>query len=376
MSANASCPSRLLDQVVWCCRRRHSSVRTAEAYVYWSRRYILFHEKRHPKLLGQHDVQRFLDSLVSANVAALTHSQALSALVFLYREVLGTPFGWLDQLVRPKRPRRLPTILSPEEVGQVLAAMKGTPGLMARLVYGSGLRLHECLELRVKDLQWLQSVILVRSGKGGKDRITLLPRQLVPALRAQVAYVGAEHRVRMLRGTGFAPLPDRLAKKHAGAARSLAWQFLFPASCCRWNPEMLRWERGHCSPSLLQREFRCAVRRAGVQQHATVHTLRHAFATHLLRRGTDIRTLQELLGHSKLDTTMIYTHVAAGHQGIRSPLDSLPDAPVVDRVAEVAAQPAHRNRLTATSSAQGAPPDPSPDGSPRLTEGSPVKIGG
>lgn len=323
MSANADRPPRLLDQIVWCCRRRHYSSRTAEAYVYWSRRYILFHGKRHPSLLGQNDVRRFLDSLVAQNVAAVTHSQALSALVFLYREVLVLPFGWLDELVRPKRPKHLPTVLSPGEVSQVLGAMRGSTGLMARLIYGSGLRINECVELRVKDLQWSHHAILVRAGKGGKDRMTLLPRQLIAALRAQVHEVAVDHKRRLLRGTGCAPMPDRLARKYQGAARSLAWQFVFPASFDRWNSELSRWERWHCSPSLLQREFRCAVRRAGVQQHATVHTLRHAFATHLLRAGTDIRTLQELLGHSKLDTTMIYTHVGTVHRDVSSPLDFL-----------------------------------------------------
>jgi len=323
MSAQPDRPPRLLEQISWCCRRRHYSPRTAEAYVYWARRYILFHGKRHPTLLGQKDVQRFLDSLVATNVAALTHSQALSAVVFLYKEVLGTPLGWLDDLVRPKRPRCLPTVLDRDEVRQVLTAMQGMPALMARLIYGSGLRIHECLELRVKDLQWSQHAILVRSGKGGKDRMTLLPHQLVPALRMQVRDVAIDLKGRLLRGTGCAPMPEQLARKYPGAARSLAWQFVFPASSCRWNPELQRWERDHCSASHLQREFRFAVRRANVLQHATVHTLRHAFATHLLQGGTDIRTVQELLGHTKLDTTMIYTHVADVHNSVRSPLDAL-----------------------------------------------------
>jgi integron integrase len=323
MSVESTRPARLLDQIVWSCRRRHYSPRTAEAYVYWCRRYILFQRKRHPKLLGRNEVRGFLDSLVAQNVAAVTHSQALSALVFLYREVLGLPFGWLDELERPKRPKRLPTVLSPAEVAQVLSAMHGSTALMARLIYGSGLRLRECVELRVKDFQWSQNAILVRAGKDAKDRMTLLPRQLVPSLCAQVRAVAEEHKTRLLRGSGWAPMPDRVGRKYQGAARSLAWQFVFPSSFDRWNAGLSRWERWHCSPSLLQREFRYAVRRSGVEQHASVHTLRHAFATHLLRAGTDIRTLQELLGHSKLDTTMIYTHVGAVHQDINSPLDLL-----------------------------------------------------
>jgi integron integrase len=323
MEYDSQRPRRLLDEVIWCCRRRHYSDRTGEAYAYWCRRYIVFHGKKHPKTLGQADVRRFLDSLVGDNVAALTHSQALNALVFLYREVLNLSFEWLDELERPRRPKRLPTVLSPAEVGQVLSAMHGVTALMAQLIYGSGLRLTECIELRVKDLQWEQGAIHVRSGKGGEDRLTVLPAEVVPTLRDQVRAVAADHRTRMLRGSGFAPMPDRMARKYPGASRSLPWQFVFPAASDRWNAELSRWERGHASVSLLQREFRFAVRRSGVQQHATVHTLRHAFATHLLQAGTDVRTLQELLGHAKLDTTMIYTHVGAVHAAVTSPLARL-----------------------------------------------------
>jgi integron integrase len=326
VSSTASRPERLLDQVRWCCRRRHYSPRTAEAYAYWCRRFVLFHGRRHPRDLGREHVQAFLDSLVRGEVAASTHSQALNALVFLYRAVLESPLPWLDELARPRRPPRLPVVLEPREVATVLDAMRGVPALMARLIYGSGLRLQECMHLRVKDFQWTRATLVVRSGKGGKDRLTLLPERLVPALRAHVRDVSAEHRRRSRTGGGYAPMPDRLATKYPGAARSLAWQFVFPAALDRWNTELKRWERWHASPSVLQREFRSAVRRSGVQQHATVHTLRHAFATHLLRAGTDVRTLQELLGHSKLDTTMLYVHVANAHRGVTSPLDALEPA--------------------------------------------------
>lgn len=319
-------PPRLLERITWSCRQRHYSPRTAKAYGYWAKRFILFHGKRHPKTLGRAEVQAFLDSLVAANAAALTHSQALSALVFLYKEVLGTPFGWLDDLVRPKRPQRLPTALTTTEVATVLAAMHGMSALMARLIYGSGIRINECIELRVKDIQWDHDALLVRCGKGGKDRMTVLPRQLVPALKVQVQEVAREHKLRIARGAGFAPMPDRLGRKCEGAARSLGWQFLFPAKTCRWNADLKRWERPPCSASALQREFRQAVRRSDIVQHASVHTLRHAFATHLLQSGADIRTLQELLGHSKLDTTMIYTHVGDVHRSVRSPLDAMAGA--------------------------------------------------
>lgn len=320
-------PTRLLDRVEWCCRRRHYSRRTALAYCYWTRRFVLFHRKRHPEMLGEAEVRAFLDSLVQANVAASTHSQALNALVFLYRDVLATPFPWLDQLERPKRPQRLPTVLAPSDVARVLAAMHGLPALQARLIYGTGLRLAECMQLRVKDLAWEQSAIVVRGGKGAKDRLTLLPSLLVPALQDQVRRVAREHRERLHVGAGHAPLPDRLGHKYPGAARSLAWQYLFPAAHDRWNAEHRRWERWHASPATLQREFRLAVVRAGLDQHATVHGLRHAFATHLLRAGTDVRTLQQLLGHAKLDATMLYTHVVDVHRGVASPLDVLATLP-------------------------------------------------
>lgn len=316
-------PVRLLDQVVWCCRRKHYSHRTAEAYVYWARRFILFCDRRHPRVLGRKDAEAFLDSLIAQNVAASTHSQALNAIVFLYRVVLELPTVWLDGLARPKRPQRLPVVLTPEEVSRILGVMHGTSGLMARLIYGSGLRIRECTELRVKDFQWAQNALIVRSGKGGKDRVTLLPRRLIPVLRSQVDRVLAEHRNRVGTGGGYAPLPDRLARKYPKAARAGAWQFVFPSSTDRWNRDTRRWERWHVSPALLQRDFRVAVLRAAVEQHATVHTLRHAFATHLLRAGTDIRTLQELLGHAKLDTTMIYTHVDDVHSTITSPFDRM-----------------------------------------------------
>lgn len=316
-------PEKLLDQIDWCCRRRRYSRRTAEAYVYWARRFVLFNRRRHPATLGHSDAVAFLDSLIEQNVAASTHSQALNAVVFLYRHVLEMPFGWLDEIARPKRPQRLPVVLSPEEVGRILDAMHGTTGLMARLIYGSGLRIRECCELRVKDLIWSQFAVVVRSGKGGKDRLTLLPKQLEPALRLQVREVSREHRVRVARGSGYVPMPDRLVKKYPNSARGLPWQFVFPSSTDRWNAELKRWERWHISPALLQRDFKVAVGRARVTQHATVHTLRHAFATHLLRTGTDVRTLQQLLGHAKLDTTMIYTHVDDVHPEILSPLDRL-----------------------------------------------------
>lgn len=326
MSADSQKPIRLLDQVALCCRRRHYSKRTAAAYVYWTRRYVLFHRKQHPRDLGEDDVRAFLDSLVASNVAASTHAQSLSALIFLYREALSLELPWLEGLARPRRSARLPVVLSIVEVERVLAAMDGTTSIMARLIYGAGLRLQECLSLRIKDLVWDRKTVVVRCGKGGRDRLTVLPERLVGVLKQQVKYVAAQHRGRMKIDGGWAPMPDRLGKKFPGASKSLGWQFLFPSSINHWNPELGRWERWHCAASGLQRDFKTAVTRAGITQHASIHTLRHCFATHLLRAGTDIRTLQELLGHAKLESTMIYTHVDQSLTGVCSPLDRLSDA--------------------------------------------------
>lgn len=322
MSADANRPVRLLDLVALCCRRRHFSKRTAEAYVYWTRRYVLFHRKRHPREMGEAEVRSFLDSLVDGNVAASTHAQALSALIFLYRDVLELVLPWLDGLARPKRSSRLPVVLSISDVELILGAMDGTTSVMARLIYGSGLRLQECLSLRIKDIVWDRATIVVRCGKGGRDRLTVLPERLVPVLRTQVRRVAAQHRERIQIDGGWAPMPDRLATKYPGAGKLLAWQFLFPSSINRWNRELNRWERWHCAASGLQRDFKAAVERVGIGQHASIHTLRHCFATHLLRAGTDIRTLQEILGHAKLESTMIYT-LDQSLSGVRSPLDRL-----------------------------------------------------
>jgi integron integrase len=282
MSGISGHPLRLLDQVTLCCRRRHYSKRTAQAYSYWTRRYVLFHAKRHPLELGESDVRAFLDALVKSNVAATTHSQALCALVFLYREVLGLSLDWLDALARPKRGKSLPVVLGVADVERVLGAMQGTTGLMARLIYGSGLRLQECVHLRLKDLIWDRAAILVRAGKGNKDRLTVLPRRLEPSLRDQVRLVNAQHRARLPLDGGWAPMPDRLTYKYPGAAKSQAWQFLFPSAINRWNTELARWVRWHCSPSPLQRDFRQAVARAEIGQHATVHTLRHSSGSRII----------------------------------------------------------------------------------------------
>jgi integron integrase len=316
-------PAKLLDQVDWVCRRRHYGRRTAEAYAYWIRRFILFHDKRHPGDLGRLELESFLNSLAARNLSASTQAQALNALVFLYREVLNKPFEWLERLDRPRRPQHLPTVLTVEQVGLVLRGMKGSEQLMARLLYGTGMRIGECITLRVKDLLWDVHTIHIHGGKGAKDRTTVLPAQLVPPLRSQVERVESLLKKRLARGQGWAPMPEGLAYKVAGAARTLAWQYVFPSGTERYDAQAQRWVRWHVPPTGLQRAFREAVRRNEGLPHATVHTLRHAFATHLLHSGTDIRTIQELLGHSSLETTMIYTHVGAIHKDLRSPLDLL-----------------------------------------------------
>jgi integron integrase len=316
-------PLRLLDQIVWVCRRRHYSRNTADAYSYWAKRHVLFHGKRHPRELGRSEVREFLNSLAASGLSSSTQSQALNALVFLYREVLEQPFEWLDRLDRPRRAQRLPTVLTPEQVRRVLTELSGTEQLMAKLMYGSGMRIGECVSLRTKDILWSHRTIHIHAGKGAKDRITLLPAQLVPALRAQGERVAAQHAQQVARGRGFAPMPDALGRKLAGARQTLAWQFVFPSAVERWENATRHWVRWHVSPTGLQRAFRQAAQRVGGLPHASAHTLRHAFATHLLQSGTDIRTIQELLGHSSLDTTMMYTHVGAVHGSVQSPLDLL-----------------------------------------------------
>jgi integron integrase len=316
-------PPRLLEQIEWVCRRRHYSPHTAEAYRDWARRFILFHQRRHPSQLGREDVEAFLNSLAGRHLSASAQSQALNALVFLYREVLEQPFDWLERLDRPRRPHRLPNVLTVEQVGAVLREMRGTERLMAQLIYGSGLRLGECVALRVKDLLWKYQTIHVHGGKGNKDRLTVLPGPLAQPLKEQIARVAELHRRRLAHGNGHAPMPEALVHRYPEAARGLGWQFLFPSTVERYDVTTRRWLRWHAAPTGLQRAFRQAALRVPGLPHATVHTLRHAFATHLLQSGTDIRTIQELLGHASLDTTMIYTHVGAVHRGVRSPLSLL-----------------------------------------------------
>ena len=317
--------SRLLDQVREATRRLHYSIRTEEAYVAWSRRFILFHGKRHPLEMGEPEVIAFLTHLaVQRDVAASTQNQALSALLFLYKVVLGRPLNWLnDEVVRARNSERLPTVFSRAEARAVLAQLDGTPWLAASLMYGSGLRLMECLRLRVKDIDLDQVHIIVRDGKGRKDRATLLPASSIDPLRRQIEHVQALHDSDLRDGFGRVHLPHALALKYPEADRQPGWQYLFPSGRRAVNPRTGIVRRHHLDESALQKAVKRAIRAAGVIKPASCHTFRHSFATHLLESGYDIRTIQELLGHKDVRTTMIYTHVSkSGPLGVRSPLDS------------------------------------------------------
>lgn len=313
-----------MDRVSQVCRRRHLSRRTEEAYRYWIRRYIYFHDKRHPVAIGAHGITPFINFLASEqNVAASTQSLALNALLFLYREVLDLEVGQLEGLKRIQRPARLPTVLSVGEVRDLLSYISGTPRLMAELLYGTGLRVTEAMTLRIKDLNLQSGTIHVRNGKGAKDRTTLLPLRLRESLQSHLLRVAALHKEDLSKGAGHVPLPGALHRKYPNASRSLGWQFVFPSKTQRACPETGRLLRWHASETTVQKAFRTALERAGIHKHASVHTLRHSFATHLLANGTDIRTIQLLLGHRNLKTTMIYTHVYQAVRDTVSPLDRL-----------------------------------------------------
>jgi integron integrase len=316
-------PPRLLDRVRQTIRARHYSSRTEKAYVGWIRRYILFHQKRHPDQMGAAEVTAFLSALATrGNVSASTQNQAFSALLFLYREVLGRNLKGLETTVRAKPSSRVPLVLSRDEVAAILRQLSGAPGLMASLMYGAGLRLLECCRLRVKDLAFDQGQITVRAGKGRKDRITVLPSALAEPLRVHLEVVRRQHESDLRAGAGSVALPDALDRKYPRAGWDWTWQWVFPATRHYRDPVTGRWRRHHLHETVLQRAFAAAVRAAQVAKPATCHTLRHSFATHLLERGYDIRTIQELLGHSDISTTMIYTHVLnRGARGVTSPLD-------------------------------------------------------
>lgn len=323
MSSDTASTPRLLDQVRELIRIRHYSIRTEQAYLQWIRRYIIFHGRRHPRQLGAPELTAFLSDLaIRGKVAASTQNQALNAILCLYRDVLNIALPWLEDVQRAKRSQHLPVVLTQEEVKRLLAQLEGTVWLMASVTYGGGLRLLECLRLRVKDVDFERAELTIRDGKGQKDRMTTLPKRLIEPLRDHLARVKVRHERDLEEGFGRVYLPFALERKYPNADREWGWQYVFPSSRRSIDPRSGVERRHHVNPEVLQRAIKNAVRRAQIVKPASVHTLRHSFATHLLEAGYDIRTVQELLGHSDVKTTMIYTHVLnRGSRGVVSPFD-------------------------------------------------------
>jgi integron integrase len=318
---------KLLDHVRLTAKRMHYSSSTEDVYVYWIKRFILFHDKKHPKDMSVSEVEDFLSHLASSeNVAASTQNQALCAILFLYKTVMGVEFNNALKHLRAKKPKRLPTVLTREETLQVLRNLYGTNQLMARIIYGGGLRLMDCVKLRVKDVDVESKCITIKGGKGGKDRYSVLPVSLLPELKAHLLLRKELHKRDLANGYGNAPLPKKLDRKYINASREWIWQYVFPSSKISDTFPNGEGGRHHISPSTLQKAIRRATVRSGVSKRVTCHTFRHSFATHLLEDGCDIRKLQEILGHKDIKTTMIYTHVSnLGLAGVRSPLDMIWD---------------------------------------------------
>ena len=316
-------PKKLLDQVRDAIRLKHYAYSTEKTYVYWAERFVLYHDKQHPREMAEKEISEFLTYLaVEEHVAASTQNQALSALLFLYREVLRKHLDLPLELVWAKRPKRLPTVLTKEEVQQVIGQLTGVHRLIVQLLYGSGLRLMECMKLRVKDLDFGQRQILVRDAKGGKDRVTILPNSLIKPLRVQLATAKQLHEQDLADGYGAVYLPYALERKYPHANKEWIWQYVFPATQRSQDPRSDVIRRHHLHENTVQKAVKRAAKRAGIAKRVTPHTFRHSFATHLLENRYDIRTVQELLGHKDVKTTMIYTHVLnRGGLAVRSPLD-------------------------------------------------------
>ncbi|HJZ53679.1 MAG TPA: integron integrase [Gemmataceae bacterium] len=325
MSAPPNPPQpKLLDRLRYACRARHHSIRTEDAYHDWAERYIRFHRIRHPQEMAEPEVNAFLTDLaVNGHVSASTQNQALAALLFLDDAVLGRPLDELS-VIRANRPRRLPVVLTRDEVRWVLGRLEGVNGLIARVLYGTGARLLECLRLRVKDVDFELNQITIRQGKGDKDRYTVLPEVIKPLLRDHLEGVKQQHEADQVAGNGRVYLPEALRRKYPGAEREWGWQYVFVSGKLSTDPRDGVVRRHHVNEGVVSRAITAAVRAAGIAKHATAHTLRHSFATHLLEDGSDIRTVQELLGHESVETTMVYTHVLSkGGRGVTSPLDRM-----------------------------------------------------
>ena len=322
--------AKVLDQLRERIRYLHYSIRTGETYVYWVRAFIRFHRLRHPATMGGADVEAFLSWLVSSrNVAASTHKQALSALLFFFGKVLGVNLPWMIEIGRPRAKRRLPVVLTPDEVAQVLCFLEGEHRLFAQLLYGTGMRINEGLQLRVKDIDFGRGTIIVREGKGGKDRAVMLLQRLIPGLREQLARARILWAADQEAGRGGVAMPDALDRKYPRAGASWTWFWVFPQDTHSVDPRSGVVRRHHMYDQTFQRAFKRALSSTGVAKLATPHSLRHSFATAVLQAGYDIRTVQELLGHADVATTMIYTHVLkVGGGGVRSPMDSLPEVPL------------------------------------------------
>lgn len=313
----------LLQQVRHQIRLKHYSIRTEDAYLKIIKRFILFHQKRHPREMGVDEIRQYLTHLATAGqVSASTQNQALSALLFLYREVLNVELPFIDGIERAKRPVRVPTVLTRAEADKVLARLRGVHYLMASLLYGSGLRLMECVRLRVKDIDFGYKQVTIRDGKGEKDRRTVLPVKLIPALLRHLSQVRQTYQEDLRNGNGRVYLPYALERKYPNASAEWAWQWVFPSSNLSQDPRSGAVRRHHASEDMLQKAVKRAARQAGISKRVSCHTLRHSFATHMLESGYDLRTIQELLGHRSVETTQIYTHVLnRGGRGVRSPLD-------------------------------------------------------
>jgi len=325
MEIDSNGKSKLLDQLREAIRVRHYSIRTERNYIYWVRKFIEFHNSRDAAQMGEKEIRRFLSHLaVNVNVAASTQNQALCAIIFLYKQVLNIEIGEFGQIVWAKRPKRLPVVFSKMEVSRILAELSGVYKIMATLLYGSGLRLMECLRLRVQDIDFHYQQVIVRSGKGDKDRTSVLPESIMEPLKKHIADVIKLHEKDIKNGIVSIYLPYALERKYPNANKEIGWRYLFPAAELSEDPRSKIVRRHHIGENVLQRAVKVAIQKAGIQKHGGCHTFRHSFATHLLEDGVDIRTVQELLGHHSVETTMVYTHVLKkGKYGVKSPADNL-----------------------------------------------------